>query len=92
MARVVVIRRAGAMPTIIALDLVRKSTSISRDGYVISWKPGQASAMDSRELSKGRDVGSVLVLDSVTGLPVVYDVAFAFAAHAFHPDAAIITE
>lgn len=92
MARVVVVRRGSATPTIVALDLVRRRNSIRHDGFVVSWKPGQASAMDSREISKGRDVGSVLVLDSVTGLPAIYDVAFAFAAHAFYPDAAIITE
>lgn len=90
MARVVVIRRENATPVIVALDLIRRGGAFEHGGYVMTWKQGQSSALDSSEISKGRDVGTVAVIEKATGAAVAYDVVFAFAAHAFHPDAAIL--
>jgi len=54
-------------------------------GLVLSWTPGQASALDSRSIAERRDVGTVRVRDGA-GRDVPHDIPFAFAFHAFHPD------
>ncbi len=59
---------------------------VNEDGLRISWKSGTASALDSRIIAKGRDVGSIRVRDAATGKDVAHDVSFAFAFHAFHPE------
>jgi len=98
----------GAMPTNIAplarvvavedrawsLDLVRSRQRIETDdGLIITWTPGQNSAMDSSEIADGRDVGNVVVqrrdADGGSLVDVVYRVDFAFAYHAFRPDVQI---
>lgn len=89
MARVVVIRRANAAPIIVTLELVRRSGTLENGGYTLSWKPGQTSALDTSDISEGRDVGTVTVVDTATGAAAAYDVVFAFAAHAFHPETTI---
>lgn len=53
-------------------------------GLVIGWVAGQASALDTREIGDGKDVGSVRVRDA-SGRDVAHDVMFAFAFHAFFP-------
>lgn len=58
---------------------------IQEAGVVISWQAGQASALDHRNIAKGRDVGSVRVRDT-QGRDLPHDVMFAFAFHAFWPD------
>ncbi|RMD88383.1 MAG: DUF3179 domain-containing protein [Alphaproteobacteria bacterium] len=77
-----------------ALSLVRKKGRIETgDGLVITWKPGQASALDAFEIGNARDVGTVLVQkrtdDGLADIP--YGVDFAFAFHAFHPESQIVT-
>jgi hypothetical protein len=67
------------------LERLTKEGEIREQGLVISWTAGQASALDSADISKGRDVGSIRVRDA-SGRDVVHDVMFAFAFHAFHPD------
>ena len=57
---------------------------IEEAGLVLSWQAGQASALDTAEMARGRDVGSVRVRDGA-GRDVVHDVMFAFAFHAFWP-------
>ena len=54
-------------------------------GLVLSWSAGQASALDTREINAGRDVGTVRVRDEA-GRDVPHDVMFAFAFHAFWPE------
>ena len=56
-------------------------------GVVISWRPGQASALDTGRIGNGRDVGSIRVRDG-QGRDLAHDVMFAFAYHAFWPDGA----
>ncbi len=58
---------------------------ISEAGVVISRASGQASALDSRVIGKGKDVGTVRVRDG-QGNDVPHDVLFAFAFHAFWPE------
>lgn len=89
MARVVVVRRANAEPLIVALELVRKRQQLEHHGYRLAWKAGQSSALDTADMSKGRDIGTVVVTKKETGELVAYDVVFAFAAHAFHPEVRI---
>jgi hypothetical protein len=91
MARVVVLRRDGVPVTILSLDKIAKSGELETEGFKLSWIKGQASALDSQTISEGRDVGNLIVTDVSGGLNVdgVYDITFAFVAHAFHPDITI---
>ena len=93
MARVVVVRVAKE-PTAVSLSLLREQKSIKVSGVTLSWRPGQASALDTSEIAKGRDVGTVLAqrADGSGKLKdVAYDVTFAFVFHAFHPKQQIRT-
>ena len=58
---------------------------VSEAGVTISWQAGQASALDTGRIARGRDVGSIRVQDG-QGRDVAHDVMFAFAFHAFWPD------
>ena len=93
MARVVVVRRAARDPVIVALAHLRQSGTMTHDGVRLSWRAGQASALDTRQIAKGRDVGTVEAVAngvSMPKAPLAYDVTFAFVAHAFHPNVPII--
>jgi len=57
---------------------------LSEAGLTISWTSGQASALDSAKISKGKDVGTIRVRKGGKNVP--HDVMFAFAFHAFYPD------
>lgn len=86
MVRVVMVRTDT--PTIVSLDLLREHERIEAGDVKISWRPGQASALDDSSVAGGRDVGTVTV--ERDGADVPYDVTFAFVAHAFHPETAIV--
>lgn len=58
---------------------------IKEAGVTLSWRAGQASALDTGRIGQGRDVGSVRVRDG-QGRDVPHDVMFAFSFHAFWPD------
>ncbi len=78
-----------------SIDLLRDKGQIALpDGVVISWESGQNSALGAAEIAQGADVGNILVRRQVGGewQDVVYFVDFAFAFHAFFPDAPIIAE
>ncbi len=71
-----------------SLDLLRRKGSVmASDGTVISWTPGQNSALDAARIAEGRDVGNVVARKDDRDVP--YFVDFAFAFHAFKPDAPI---
>lgn len=76
------------------LELVRKRRRIEAGDLVITWETGQSSPLDTAAIGKGREIGNVVVQRRTgNGLEdVVYDVAFAFAFHAFHPRAPIHIE
>ncbi|MGB0626570.1 MAG: hypothetical protein ACPGQ5_08410, partial [Alphaproteobacteria bacterium] len=61
------------------------------DALVITWNAGQNSAMDARNISRGRDIGNVTVQrkDGDKLVDAVHDVTFAFSFHAFNPDGTI---
>lgn len=77
-----------------ALDLIRDIEILKTDGLIISWRPGQNSALDASQISAGRDVGTVTVRRKNTSgtsyEDVPYDVTFAFVFHAFKPDGQLI--
>ncbi|WP_294622874.1 DUF3179 domain-containing protein [uncultured Roseovarius sp.] len=67
------------------LERVRREGGVKEAGVRISWEAGQASALDTGQIAKGRDVGNVRVRDR-QGQDVAHDVMFAFAFHAFWPE------
>lgn len=76
------------------LDLVRERRRIDTGELVVTWEPGQASALDAATIAEGADVGTVVVrrrrADGVLE-DAVYSVDFAFAFRAFFPNAALHT-
>ena len=66
------------------LERLRQAGRIEEAGLVLEWSEGQASALDTPEIAEGREVGDVRVTRG--GAPAVFDIPFAFAFHAFHPD------
>jgi hypothetical protein len=90
--RVVLVR--GEKPFAVALPVLQKAGEIREGDIVLKWEPGQASALDTTEIAKGRDVGNVTATRMVDGkpVPVVYDVTFAFVVNAFEPTVVIRTK
>ncbi|RIA55588.1 DUF3179 domain-containing protein [Dichotomicrobium thermohalophilum] len=92
MVRVVMVRTD--QPTILSLNLLRTHERIQAGDVTLTWAPGQASALDDNSVAGGRDVGTVAVeretADGAEDVP--YDVTFAFVAHAFHPETAIVQQ
>lgn len=94
MARVVVVRE-GKVPAAISLALLREQQTAEVSNIQLSWRPGQASALDTPEVAKGRDVGTVVAQKPGADgklVDVPYDVTFAFVFHAFHPKQQIRTK
>ncbi len=92
MARVVVVGKSEK-PRAVALDLLRRKRTMTVDDVILSWREGQASALDTSKVAKGRDVGTVTAQrkgPDGTMLDVPYKVTFAFSFHAFHPDEPIL--
>ena len=77
-----------------SLPLLRRKGTIIQGDLVLSWEAGQNSALDTRVIRRGRDVGNVVVQRrNGDGFEdVVHDVTFAFVFHAFHPEGTIHTE
>jgi hypothetical protein len=71
-----------------ALGLLRAKGRVETGDLVLSWEAGQNSALDSRSIANGRDVGNVVVqrrgAEGLEDIP--YDVTFAFVFHAFRPE------
>ena len=67
------------------LTRLSKAGEIREAGVILRWSEGQASALDSQTIGRGREVGNIRVTDGA-GRDVVHDIPFAFAFHAFHPD------
>ena len=78
-----------------SLDLLRQVRTIATGDMVITWEPGQASALDTSIIANGFDVGNVTVQRKTAGgemEDIAYGVDFAFAFSAFYPDAPIHLE
>ncbi|MBM9595968.1 DUF3179 domain-containing protein [Roseitranquillus sediminis] len=67
------------------LARLREAGEIREAGLVLSWREGQASALDTARIAAGREVGNVVVRDAA-GEDVAHDIPFAFAFHALFPD------
>ena len=67
------------------LARLAEAEMITEAGVTLSWRKGQASALDQTDFAISRDVGSVRVQDG-QGNDVPHDVLFAFAFHAFWPE------
>ncbi|MDA0340654.1 MAG: DUF3179 domain-containing protein [Proteobacteria bacterium] len=74
------------------LELLREQKKIKHRDLLITWEPGQNSALDARLIAKGRDVGNVLVQrrrgNELHDIP--YDVTFAFVFLAFKPEGTLL--
>ena len=66
------------------LARLREVETLTEKGVTLTWRAGQASALDSAKISRGRDVGTIRVRDA-QGRDLPHDVMFAFAFHAFWP-------
>lgn len=78
----------------VAVSVLMEKSPFELDGFRISWEAGQNSALDTRTISEGRDVGSVRVRKK-SGADYVdhpHHVTFAFVFHAFNPGSEIITK
>jgi len=91
MERVVLIRDT-AEPRAITVSLLQEQGEIIEGDAKISWASGQASALDSGTIEKGREVGNVSVTRISDGTPIVHDVTFAFVVNAFEPTLVIRTQ
>lgn len=67
------------------LERLREAGEIREAGFVLRWNEGQASALDAARIGEGREVGTVRVRNGA-GQDVAFDIPFAFAFHAFHPN------
>lgn len=76
------------------LVLVQKLKVIKAGDLIITWEPGQSSPLDTAAIARGQEIGNVVVQRRTShGLEdAVYDMSFAFAFHAFHPEAPIYSE
>jgi hypothetical protein len=77
-----------------SLNLLREKKKITVGDIVISWEPGQNSALDSGIIARGRDIGNVIVQRKTANgmVDVVHDISFAFAFHAFKPKGTLHVE
>ncbi len=94
MVRVVAIKDSGK-PMAVSLVTLREKGKMSIGDITLRWTPGVNSALDSSRIAKGRDVGAVRVTRMDADgrqVDVIHDITFAFAFHAFHPEAQIITQ
>ncbi|SCA55222.1 conserved exported hypothetical protein [Candidatus Terasakiella magnetica] len=71
-----------------AIEYVKAQKTIQADGLTITWKSGQASALEGKTVFQGSDLGNVTVQKN--GHDVAYHLSFAFAYHAFYPNGEII--
>jgi Protein of unknown function (DUF3179) len=71
-----------------SLDVLRETGRIEAGDIVLTWEPGQNSALDGQLIAEGRDIGNVVVhRRTAEGLvDVPYHVTFAFVFHAFRPE------
>ena len=77
-----------------SLALLREKGRITKGDLVITWKSGQNSALDTRAIAEGRDVGNVVVQrqQGSAMVDVIHDVTFAFVFNAFNKGAPINTQ
>lgn len=93
MVRVVAVKVNGK-PRAISMGLIVRKRRVELGDVVLTWAPGQNSALDKTAINKSKDVGNVVVQRKTSnGLrDIVYDVTFAFVFNAFHPEVDIVKE
>jgi hypothetical protein len=76
------------------LELIRRKKTVTSGDLRLSWSAGQNSALDSRTIESGRDLGNVVVQkkDASGWRDAVHDLTFAFVFHTFVPDGVIHKE
>lgn len=74
-----------------SMALIRREGEILAGDLILRWEAGKASALDAPLVDQGREIGNVeVVRRTATGEElVVFDIPFAFAFNAFHPDGVI---
>ena len=92
MARVVAFESDGHWRAV-ALSLLAQEQELQLDRVRLRWQAGQNSALDKSAIAASRDIGNVTVETRAENgwRDIPYDVAFAFAFHAFRPESPIIT-
>jgi hypothetical protein len=75
------------------VDLLKEKRKIVAGDLVLTIEDGQSSALDTRDISRGRDVGNVIVQRKSSGglKDAVHDITFAFVFNAFKPEGRIHT-
>ena len=93
MARVVMVEADGKTQAI-SLAHLRKVRKVELGDVVVTWEKGRNSSLETREISKGRDVGNVIARRrTATGFEdIVNHLTFAFAYRAFEPGGPILQE
>lgn len=91
MARVVTFKADGK-PHAVTLEVLREKSEMTVGNIRLNWRKGQNSALDTPDITKGRDVGNIVVQRKAANqtVDIAYDVTFAFVFHAFHPDRPIL--
>ncbi len=73
-----------------SLSLLKEKQQITtNDGVILTWVAGQNSALDTKNINEGKDVGNITARKN--GKDIIYFVDFAFAFHAFKPKMPIYT-
>jgi len=74
-----------------SLELLRERGEVKAGALMLTWREGQASALDVSDIKEGRDVGNVTVqrMGAHGPIDVVHDVVFVFAFHGFRPEGVI---
>ncbi len=77
-----------------SLDLLRQKKRIEVGDVIMTWEPGQNSALDSNIIANGVDIGNVVVQRRQGGAleDIPYGIDFAFAFKAFRPNGKIHVE
>jgi hypothetical protein len=77
-----------------SLELLRTKGHIESGELLLTWEPGQSSALDAALIAEGRDVGNVVAQRRVGDrlVDVRYNVTFAFVFHAFQPQGRLHVE
>ena len=86
LAYVVMVQEADE-PFVVTLQKLRDEKTLTRNGVTLTWVDGTRSALDSRDISKGRQIGNVIAKRGDDDVP--YDLTFAFVTHAFMPEVEI---
>jgi hypothetical protein len=68
-----------------SLALIKRKKRIEAGDLVITWVPGQNSALDTSDITEGRDIGNVVVQRRTPAglVDEAHDLTFAFVFHAF---------